>query len=217
MKASLPAGLYVITDSGLCASAGLLAAVSAAIDGGAVIVQYRDKSGDAQRRRDEAAALVGLCAERGVVSIINDDVGLAVETDADGVHLGGDDANPAEARTRLGNDALIGVSCYDSLALARTAKAAGCDYVAFGSAYPSPTKPGAVHAPLDVYRRAAAELDVPIVAIGGITPANAVPLVEAGCRAVAVISGVFGTDDIHAAARAYAVCFGHQADADRLE
>lgn len=217
MKASLPAGLYVITDSELCASADLFAAVAAAIDGGAVVVQYRDKSGDASRRRDEAAALVALCAERGVVSIINDDVDLAVETGADGVHLGSDDADPPEARRRLGDGALIGVSCYDSLALAHAAQDAGCDYVAFGSAYPSPTKPGAVHAPLDLYRRAAAELDVPIVAIGGITPANAVPLVDAGCRAVAVISGVFGTDDIHAAAGAYAACFGHQADADRLE
>lgn len=217
MKAQLPAGLYVITDSGLCASAGLRQAVAAAIDGGAVIVQYRDKSGDAQRRHAEATEIVTLCAQQGVISIINDDVGLALETGADGVHLGSDDADPAEARARLGVDALIGVSCYDSLELARDAQSAGCDYIALGSAYPSPTKPGAVHAPLDVYRRAAADLDVPIVAIGGITPANATPLIEAGCRALAVISGVFGTADIRSAAAAYAARFGHRGDADRLE
>jgi thiamine-phosphate pyrophosphorylase len=191
--------------------------VAAAIDGGAVIVQYRDKSGDAQRRLAEAAEIVTLCAEHGVVSIINDDVSLAMETGADGVHLGSDDADPAEARTRLGDDALIGVSCYDSLNRAYAAQAADCDYIAFGSAYPSPTKPGAVHAPLDLYKRAAAGLDVPIVAIGGITPANAAPLIEAGCRAVAVISGVFGVDDVRLAATAYAARFGHRGDADRLE
>jgi thiamine-phosphate pyrophosphorylase len=217
VKAEIPAGLYVITDSGLCASAGLRQAVADAIDGGAVIVQYRDKGGDAQRRLAEAAGIVTLCAEHGMVSIINDDIGLALETGADGVHLGSDDADPAGARSRLGDDALIGVSCYDSLERAHAAQAAGCDYVAFGSAYPSPTKPGAVHAPLELYERAAAELDVPIVAIGGITPANAAPLVEAGCRAVAVISGIFGARDIRAAAEAYTACFGHRGDADRLE
>ena len=217
MKPVLPAGLYVITDERLCARAGLLQSVSAAIDGGAVIVQYRDKTQDAERRYDEASALVRLCAERSAVSIINDDVELALAVGADGVHLGSEDADPAGARRRLGEDPLIGVSCYDSLVLANAAQAAGCDYVAFGSAYPSPTKPRAVRASLDLYREAIAALDIPVVAIGGITPANATPLVADGCRAVAVISGVFGAEDIRSAAAAYAACFEHRANADRLE
>jgi thiamine-phosphate pyrophosphorylase len=217
MKRGLPAGLYAITDKGLCGGIGLIDAVSAAIDGGAVVVQYRDKGDDAESRLAEARALVGLCAGRGVVTIVNDDVDLALAVAADGVHLGRDDADPAQARRRLGDDRLIGVSCYDSLALGRDAQAAGCDYVAFGSAYPSPTKPGAVHASLDLYRRAVAGLDLPVVAIGGITPANAIPLIEAGCRSVAVISGVFGAPDIRSAAAAYTTCFRHRADPDRIE
>lgn len=217
MRPDLPAGIYAITDERLCARVGLLEAVSAAIDGGAIIIQYRDKTSDPNQRRNEATALVGLCSERGVVSVINDDVELALAAGADGVHLGREDDDPYGARRRLGAGALIGVSCYDSLELARAAQSAGCDYVAFGSAYTSVTKPGAVHAPLELYRRAVAELSVPIVAIGGITPSNAPPLVEAGCRAVAVISGVFGAGDIRAAAAAYAACYGHLGDADQLE
>lgn len=217
MKPELPAGLYVITDRRLCASNGLLEAVSDAIDGGAVVVQYRDKSGDARRRLDEAAAVAALCRERGVVSIVNDDADLARAAGADGVHLGRDDAGLAEARRRLGEEALIGVSCYDSLALGRAAQIAGCDYVAFGSAYASSTKPSAVHASLDLYRRAVAELAVPVVAIGGITPSNAETLIGAGCRSVAVISGVFGSVDVRRAAAAYAACFARLAGPDRLE
>lgn len=207
MKPGIPRGLYVITDRALCSRTGISASVSAALEGGAVIVQYRDKTQDRPRREGEAGALAALCRGHGAAFIVNDDPELALSCGATGVHLGRDDTGIEEARRLLGPDAVIGVSCYDSMALARKAAAAGCDYVAFGSAYPSPTKPGAVHAATSLYRKAVAEIPVPIVAIGGIMPDNAPPLLRAGCHALAVISGVFGEADPRAAAGRYARLF----------
>ncbi len=207
MRTEIPRGLYVITDSVLCGRAGVLASVSAALEGGAVIVQYRDKTGDQQRREREAGLLAQLCRERGVMFVVNDDADLALRCGADGVHLGRDDTGVGRARDILGPGRVIGVSCYDSIELAREATAAGCDYVAFGSAYPSPTKPGAVRAEVSLYRHAISEIALPVIAIGGITPENALPLIEAGCHALAVISGVFGQDDPGTAAARYARLF----------
>jgi len=207
LRPRFPRGLYVITDLDLCAGPGLLASVSAALEGGAVIVQYRDKTGDLERREQEAAALAGLCRRHGALFVVNDDTGLAGRCGADGVHLGRGDGDIRAARQALGPGRLIGASCYDSMDCAREAIAAGCDYVAFGSAFPSPTKPGAVRAPISLYRDAVAGLPVPVVAIGGITPENAMPLIDAGCRALAVISGVFGRPDPAAAASTYARLF----------
>lgn len=206
MKPVIPRGLYAITDHVLC-GAGIVANVSAAVKGGAVIVQYRDKTRDVERRQREAGLLVQLCREQGALFIINDDVDLALGCGADGVHLGREDAGVDRARGLLGPGRLIGVSCYDSIELARNAVEAGCDYVAFGSAYPSPTKPGATRAATSLYREAVSEMPVPVVAIGGITPENAPPLVEAGCHALAVISGVFGQQDSEGAAARYARLF----------
>ncbi len=207
MKADLPRGLYVITDPVLCATLGLSASVSAALAGGAVTVQYRDKSSDRARRDREAATLASICREHGAVFIVNDDADLALRSGAHGVHLGRDDTIVDQARDLLGPDRLIGVSCYDSIERAHEAVAAGCDYVAFGSAYPSPSKPAAVRAPISLYREAVAGISVPVVAIGGITPQNAAPLIDAGCRALAVISGVFGGEDPTFAATQYARLF----------
>ncbi|HNF64280.1 MAG TPA: thiamine phosphate synthase, partial [Plasticicumulans sp.] len=183
-----PHGLYAITDPGLIPDGQLLERVSAAIDGGARTIQYRDKRADAALRRQLAAALAGLCRARAVTLIINDDVALAAETGADGVHLGRDDAAFAAARRRLGARALIGVSCYDSLERARAACAAGADYVAFGAFYPSAIKPDAVRAPLSLLGEARHALArrIPIVAIGGIDAGNGAGLVEAGADALAV-------------------------------
>lgn len=217
MKPSFPRGLYVITDRDLCVESGMTASVRAALRGGSAIVQYRDKTGDHRRRQREAAALARECRNANALFIVNDDPELARACDAGGVHLGGEDTDLAQARQIIGDKRLIGVSCYDSIERARDAVAGGCDYVAFGSAFPSPTKPGAVHAPLRLFTEAARELQVPVVAIGGLTPANGGRLVAAGCHALAVISGVFGQPDPEAAARQYVRLFEQPPAEDGLE
>ncbi|MCK9529350.1 MAG: thiamine phosphate synthase [Gammaproteobacteria bacterium] len=200
-------GLYVITDARLIPDARLTAAVEQAIAGGARMVQYRDKGADATRLHGHAEALAKLCRARGAMFIINDDPALAAAVRADGVHLGRDDGDIAAARTLLGPDAVIGVSCYNQLERAKAAVAAGADYVAFGSFFPSSVKPDAVRAAPALLREAKACLRVPLVAIGGITSANGAALVTAGADMLAVISDVFGHDDIRAAARRIAQLF----------
>jgi thiamine-phosphate pyrophosphorylase len=200
-------GLYAIADTRYLTPARIVAAVTEAIDGGATMIQFRDKTSDTEPRRRMAGALAELCRQRGVLFLINDDVALAQAVGADGVHLGREDTALADARRALGPNAVIGVSCYDELDRAREATRAGADYVAFGAFFPSPTKPQAVRASLELLRAARAELRVPIVAIGGITPENGAALVAAGAGALAVITGVFADDDIRAAARRYARLF----------
>ena len=191
-------GLYVITDG---PRPDLIDAVARALAGGARLLQYRDKSADSARRHNEAAALRQLCDTYGVPLIINDDTALAQAVAADGVHLGKDDGDLAAARAVLGAGAIIGVSCYDSLQRATAAASAGASYIAFGAFFPSPTKPLAPRASIELLRQSAA-LGVPRVAIGGITPDNAASLIEAGADYLAVISAVFGADDVrHSAQR----------------
>jgi thiamine-phosphate pyrophosphorylase len=200
-------GLYAITDSRLIPADRLVDAVSHAIAGGASMVQYRDKESSPQLRRAQAIALQTLCEARGVPLIINDDVELAVHCGAAGVHLGRDDADLATARARLGTGAIIGVSCYADLERAREAAAAGADYLAFGRFFPSQTKPEAVPADPALLAAARRELDLPLCAIGGITPANAAPLLEAGADLLAVIQGLFGQPDVRAAAARFQALF----------
>jgi thiamine-phosphate pyrophosphorylase len=200
MKDRLQRGLYVITDSTLLSSERLVPAVAEAIAGGAVMVQYRDKSGDEGKRLWEAQDLVHLCRPLGIPLIINDDIELALKVEADGVHLGKEDSNLVEARSLLGDDAIIGVSCYNLLANAFEAVDAGADYIAFGRFFPSGTKSQAVQAEPELLLQARAEFDLPIVAIGGITAENGAQLVKAGADLLAVVHGVFGQDDIRAAA-----------------
>lgn len=205
-KREVPRGLYALTDPDLPPGHDLSASVRAWLAGGAVMVQYRDKSGEPGRRRREAGVLVELCRGAGAPLIVNDDVPLAAEVDADGVHLGEDDPAIEYARDRLGGEALVGASCYDSLQRAHDAVRRGADYVAFGSIYPSPTKPGARRATLALLREARAELDVAIVAIGGLTPDNAGAVIAAGADLLAVIGGLRDPQP-EAAARAYAELF----------
>jgi thiamine-phosphate pyrophosphorylase len=205
MIALPPRGLYAIADG---PRPDLLAAVEAALHGGASVVQYRDKTADAVRRFVEARALVELCHRHGAPLIVNDDVELATQAGADGVHLGEDDADLARARTRLGARAIIGASCYDSLERARDLAAAGADYLAFGAFFPSPSKRTSRRATPDLLRQAV-ELDKPLVAIGGITTDNALPLRQAGADFLAVISAVFGMADIEGAARRFAPFFDY--------
>lgn len=204
-------GLYVITDATLQPAQQLAERVAQAIEGGARLVQYRDKSTDQALRLRQARALAGLCRAAGIPLIINDDMELAADSGADGVHLGRDDADPAAARRRLGAGAIIGLSCYDQWERALRAPDQGVDYVAFGRFFPSRTKPLAVQASLDLIRRAKQQLALPVVAIGGITPENGARLVAAGADILAVVQGVFAAPDIRQAASAYAALFGqHQ-------
>ena len=200
-------GLYAITPEHADPGAALADRVEQAILGGARVVQYRDKSGDGQRRLAEARSLHSICRRHDVPLIVNDDVELAAAIGADGVHLGRDDMDPAAARRRLGSGALIGISCYNRLENAERAQALGADYVAFGRFFPSASKPGAVPADLELLQRVRAALRLPIVAIGGVSPQNGGPLVAAGADMLAVIDALFGRADIRAAAQAFADLF----------
>lgn len=200
-------GLYAITDASLTPGPSLLDAVAAVLDAGAAAIQYRDKGIDRTRRERQACALLALCRAHAVPLIINDDVELAASVAADGVHLGRDDSSPREARARLAEGAIIGVSCYDDLERARRAARDGADYVAFGRFFPSRTKPQAAPADLNLLREAKAELQPPVVAIGGITPDNGAALIAAGADMLAVIEGIFGQPDPGAAARRFAALF----------
>ena len=200
-RPALPPALYALTEPELLPEPVLAARVAAAIEGGARIVQFRDKTAAAATARRRARAVLETCRALGALCIINDDPALAAELAADGVHLGREDDDVARARAVVGPDRLIGVSCYDRRDLAETAVAAGVDYVAFGSVWPSTTKPGAVRASLELLREAARTLPVPVVAIGGITRANAAETIAAGAHCVAVISDLFGDPDPRAAAQ----------------
>lgn len=200
-------GLYAIADSTYLTADQFVPAVRAALEGGARVIQYRDKQAGAAQREAIARAMNALCREHAVPLLINDDVALAAVVGAAGVHLGRDDPDIAAARTALGDTALIGVSCYNELERAQSAQAAGADYVAFGRFFPSRTKPQAVPATPELLRAARAALNIPIVAIGGITPENGASLIAAGADALAVIEGVFNQPDIRAAANHYARLF----------
>lgn len=198
-------GLYAITN-GLDDDA-LPAAVAAAIQDGAVLVQYRDKRRSPPEKQALGQRLVELCHGLGVALIVNDDIELAAKLGADGVHLGRDDVCIAAARAALGPDAIVGVSCYNSLELARRAQELGANYAAFGRFFPSNSKPDATPASLETLRLAKAELTIPIAAIGGITPGNGAPLVAAGADLICAIDGLFGQADVRHSAQNYAALF----------
>jgi thiamine-phosphate pyrophosphorylase len=195
-------GLYAITDG---PRQDLYAAVEAALAGGARLLQYRDKTVDIGRRLQEADELARMCARYDIPLIVNDDVELAAAVGA-GVHLGEDDGDIAAARRRLGEAAIIGVSCYDSIERARAMADAGADYLAFGAFFPSPTKPDTARAQPTLLRQAVA-LGLPLVAIGGITPDNGRSLIDAGADYLAVVSAVFGSDDVQSAALRFSDLF----------
>ena len=199
-------GLYAITPDS-ADTADLLRRTRLVLSGGARVLQYRNKSADAALQLIQAAALRELTREFAVTFIVNDDAHLALQVDADGVHLGAADCELKAARSILGKHKIFGISCYNRLSLAREAVVAGADYVAFGAFFPSTVKPEAVTANVELLRRARAEINVPLVAIGGITAQNASPLVAAGADALAVISALFEAADIRAAANDFAKFF----------
>ena len=174
--------------------------LKAALGGGSVAAfQLRVKDVDEHRLARLAEPLQMICADHDVAFIVNDSMGLAKRLGADGVHLGQSDDDPREARILLGPTAQIGRTCHDSRHLAMEAGEAGCDYVAFGAFYPTTTKPSHYRPDPHILSWWSAIAEIPSVAIGGITPVNAAPLVAAGADFVAVCQAVWGTGDPAAA------------------
>lgn len=198
-------GLYAITP-GMADTARLCERVEACLAGGAALLQYRAKDASPALALEQARRLVALCRARGVPLIVNDSIELALACGADGVHVGREDAGARDARSALPGG-IVGVSCYADAARVAPAAAAGADYVAIGTVFASPTKPAAARAPLELIAHAHAIASLPVVAIGGITLANAPQLIAAGADMVAVISAVFEAPDVEAAARAFALLF----------
>ncbi|MHA3904034.1 thiamine phosphate synthase [Castellaniella sp. WN] len=223
-----PRGLYGVTPD-WADTDRLLAAIEQAHAGGMTALQWRRKHGAPADLRAQAHAVRDLCLRLGLVLIVNDDWRLAADLDADGAHLGKDDGAVAQARLALGSDKLIGCSCYDQPELAARRLRENADYIAFGAMYPSSIKPDAARATLGHVRagRVLAEAHIngapasgmtgkapsgrmrraAVVAIGGMTPDNAAPVIQAGADSIAVISALFDAPDIRAAARRCAALF----------
>jgi thiamine-phosphate pyrophosphorylase len=199
-------GLYLVTPN-WDDTERLLAVTGAALEGGAALVQYRHKDADVPLRREQAGALLALCRRHGCPLVINDYIELCIELDADGVHLGGTDPLVADGRLQLGKGKIVGASCYGDLALAHAAAAAGASYVAFGGFYPSPVKKYTFVTAPSIVEQARREIDLPVVVIGGMTAANARPLVERGADMVAAITSVYSAEDPTAAARGFGQLF----------
>lgn len=195
-------GLYLVTPD-WDDTDKLLAATEQGLLGGASLLQYRHKTASDELQQEQATALLALCRRYRVPFIINDHVALCDRIDADGIHVGGTDASVAAVRTLLGKDKIIGASCYGDLELARQSAAAGASYVAFGGFYPSRVKKYAVTTQPDILTRARAELSLPFCVIGGMTVANAKPLVDLGADMVAAISSVYLADDQRTAAKEF--------------
>lgn len=199
-------GLYAITPD-LSDTAALLRMVEAALEGGAQALQYRNKVADSALRLQQARGLARLCRTYQVPLIVNDHLDLALEVDAEGLHIGAEDGSIADARARLGPDKILGVTCYRKIENALEAARSGASHVAFGGFFPSPVKGGAGGAPMSILSEAKRVTGLPIVAIGGITLDNAPQLIAAGADSLAVITALFGAPDITAAARRFSAIF----------
>jgi len=189
-------GLYAITDEQLIDEQHFIQSVESALLGGCKIIQYRDKSDKQNKRLQQAHALRSICSEHQAILIINDDIKLADSVKADGVHLGKDDNVIQTAREQLGDDAIIGISCYNNLTLAIEAEKKSADYVAFGAMFSSPTKPDAANASPKIIIEAKQRINIPVCAIGGITRENIQQVTQSGADMAAVISDLFSSKDI---------------------
>ena len=188
-------GLYAITPDSADLNT-LIQKTKSAIEGGAFMVQYRSKIQDRDVKMQQCAAILRLCREYEIPCIVNDDVDMCRILEADGVHLGEKDDNIAEVRHILGEDAIIGSSCYDQLDRAKSAQKEGASYVAFGAMFPTSTKPNAPRASLALLKEAKREIQIPIVAIGGITVNNAHDVIKTGIDAIAVITSLYEAKSI---------------------
>jgi thiamine-phosphate pyrophosphorylase len=199
-------GLYAITPD-MADLNTLIHKTQLVIESGAFMVQYRSKIQDCDVKMQQCAAILRLCREYGVPCIINDDVEMCRILEADGVHLGVNDDNIAEVRRILGEDAIIGSSCYDQLERAKQAQKEGASYVAFGAMFPTPTKPNAPTASFELLSEAKREIHIPIVAIGGITVNNAHDVIETGIDAIAVITSLYEAKSIKETAETFLKMF----------
>jgi thiamine-phosphate pyrophosphorylase len=197
-------GLYAITPD-IADTDLLLKKVEAALQGGINLLQYRNKAANHKLQTQQARAILPLCRQYNVPLIINDSVKICLTLDADGVHLGADDGNLAEVRSRIGKDKFLGASCYNRFELALSAQQQGASYVAFGACFASLTKPNAPVAAIDLFTRAKTELTIPTVAIGGITRQNAPTVLQAGANSIAVIQAIFGAENVQQATQDFAL------------
>jgi thiamine-phosphate pyrophosphorylase len=200
-------GLYVITDTKVIPRERFVETVEAAVCGGATMVQLREKETPREEVIRLAREVLAVTRRYGALLIVNDHPAIAREVGADGAHVGREDPPVAEARAMLGPEAIIGASCYGDVARAVAAEQAGADYVAFGTPFPSPTKPKRTDISLGIFREVKQQVKVPVFAIGGITIDNAPQVIDAGADGIAVVSGVFAAPDVEAAARALARLF----------
>jgi thiamine-phosphate pyrophosphorylase len=194
-------GIYAITDPTLLADDKLDRYVDAALQGGIKMLQYRNKSADHGLRVKEAMRLQTLCQRYDIPLLINDDIQLCLAVGAAGVHLGQKDSTLREARRLLGGDAIIGITCYNNIEAARRAQTEGASYVAFGRFFPSRTKPDAAPATPQVLSAAKEQLQIPLVAIGGVNAENGASLIAAGADMLAVIDYLFSTPAVASRAR----------------
>ncbi|MDP2805101.1 MAG: thiamine phosphate synthase [Gallionellaceae bacterium] len=206
MAKKLIKGLYAITPNELD-TAELIRKTRLALQGDATVLQYRNKLANADLQLAQATALRQLTREFASTFIVNDNVQLAAQVDADGVHLGGEDGSIEMARQLLGAEKIIGVSCYNRAPLALAKNSQLIDYIAFGAFFSSSTKPDAAQAELDLLHWAKQNISIPVVAIGGITLQNAPLLINAGADALAVISAVFDAEDIQVTAQQFSTLF----------
>jgi thiamine-phosphate pyrophosphorylase len=186
-------GLYAITDEILTPDHLLLGQAETALQAGVKILQYRHKSGSDREVEGICVGLQGLCRRYQALFVLNDRPHLAQAIGADGLHVGMEDMELTPAR-RIFTKGIIGVSCYGDLARARLAQDAGADYVAFGSFFPSPTKPSSKVVPVTVLSEAKAALTIPVCAIGGINAANIHQITAHGPDMISVVSAVFAGD-----------------------
>jgi thiamine-phosphate pyrophosphorylase len=197
----------VITDTKVIPRERFVETVEAAVRGGATMVQLREKETPREEVIRLAREVLAVTRRYGALLIVNDHPAIAREVGADGAHVGREDPPVAEARAMLGPEAIIGASCYGDVARAVAAEQAGADYVAFGTPFPSPTKPKRTDISLGIFREVKQQVKVPVFAIGGITIDNAPQVIDAGADGIAVVSGVFAAPDVEAAARALARLF----------
>lgn len=203
-------GLYSVTDEKLIVPEQFSATIKQILQGGGKIIQYRNKSNNENLRKHQAIELKRLCNQYKALFIINDDVELARQVKADGVHLGQNDSSISQARTALGKQAIIGVSCYNRFDLAQQAQNEGADYIAFGAFFPSAIKPEACVADIKLLIQAKQQLSIPVCAIGGINIDNAAQLVTNGADMIAVISGLLTQKDIASSAQKLSALFQKQ-------
>jgi thiamine-phosphate pyrophosphorylase len=199
-------GLYLVTPD-WDDTERLLKLTEQACRGGASLVQYRHKTASTEQRREQASALLKLCRQFAIPFIINDHIDLCLALDADGVHVGGKDLGVAQVRALIGDQKILGASCYGDWDLALSAQAAGASYVAFGGFYPSLVKKYPVTTPVTIVQQAKAQLQVPNVVIGGMTVENSRVLVDAGADMVAAISSVYLSEDPELEAQRFTCLF----------